>query len=161
METMTKERLVEHIETGHAAFKVLLAEIPPERILQAGVAGEWSVKDIVAHIEAHEHRTIDWVQARLRGEQPAGQPYDTPEEELTEINARIFVANRDRTLPDVLAGLDAAHERTLAFVMSTGERDLVDASRCALRGGEALWFAVAANTFWHYEEHARDIRAWL
>jgi hypothetical protein len=33
--------------------------------------------------------------------------------------------------------------------------------RVKLQGGEALWQAVAANTFEHYQEHGQDILAWL
>jgi hypothetical protein len=36
----------------------------------------------------------------------------------------------------------------------------LNTERLQLQGGEPLWEAIAANTFWHYEEHGEDIRRW-
>ncbi len=158
---MTQSQLLEKIRTGHILFKSLLAELSSEQMIQPGVIGEWSVKDIVAHIVVHEQRMLAWMTERWRGEIPhAPQPYAMPDNELDQLNEQIFRENRDRALLDILNGLDKTHVDILAFVAATDEQDLIDPQRFHLQDGEPLWEAVAANTCDHYAQHGADIRQW-
>ena len=162
IETMTKLRLLDSMQTGHQLFKALIAELNDEQMRLPGVIGVWSVKDILAHIVVHEQRMIDWVTKKLRGENvEAPQPYSMPEEELTLLNEQIYQQNRGRSLENLLSDLDTTYLQSIALVESALESTLLDARRFSLQDGEPLWEAVAANSFWHYEEHGRDIRAWL
>jgi hypothetical protein len=156
---MNQSELLESIETEYKLFKALLAQLPTDQLTLAGVVGQWSVKDIVAHIVVHEQRMIAWVSATLHGESIAGpQPYDMPEEPLAIVNEHIYQENRDRRWDDLISDLDDTYAQSLALVEQAQEVDLIDPQRFRLEGGEPLWEAVAANTFQHYEEHARDIR---
>ena len=159
---MNKSELVEQIQIGHKLFRAMLAELSDEQMLEPGVVGQWSVKDILAHIVAHQQYMIQWIDRRLHGETPQEfQPYDMPEDQLARLNEQIYLENRNGPLAELLAELDRTYVRTLTLVSGPEEADLTDTSRFRLAGGEPLWEAVAANTFWHYEEHGRDIRAWM
>jgi hypothetical protein len=156
---MNQSELLESIQTGYKLFKALLAQVPTDQLALAGVVGQWSVKDIVAHIVVHEQRMIAWVSATLHGESPAGhQPYDMPEEPLAIVNEQIYQENRNRQWDDLMSDLEATHAQSLALVEQAQEADLIAPRHFRLQGGEPLWAAIAANTFEHYEEHARDIR---
>jgi hypothetical protein len=48
----------------------------------------------------------------------------------------------------------------MKVVEDTPEDDF-DPHRFPCRNGEPLWKTVAANTWWHYEEHRQSIRTWL
>jgi hypothetical protein len=159
---MSKAGLLDRIRVGHELFKALLAELGDEQLTQAGVIGEWSVKDILVHIVVHEQRMLQWMAERMFvGTPVAFQPYGMPDPELAEVNERIYQENRDREWVNVLQDWDQAYAHTLAFVEAAAEEDLMGTHRFQLQGGEALGEAVAANTFEHCEEHSRDIRAWL
>jgi hypothetical protein len=159
MTGMSKSKLLEELQNGYGLFKKLLAELDDQQMEQPGVVGKWSVKDTVAHIMVHEQRMIQWVTERLRGEYPAAfQPYDMPAEELDKLNEQIYQENLKRPLEDVLHSLDTTHAEAVRLVETSTEADLLDPDCFHLQGGEPLWEAVAANTFWHYEEHGRDIR---
>ena len=161
-EQMSKSKLIEWIVCGHGVFKAMLAELSPEQMLLSGVIGDWSVKDILMHIVVHEQRMLDWLEERLRGSMPeTPQPYDMQEDELAVLNRQIHLENMDNPLDDALYELDRLNERALGAVIRAAEADLIDSSRFCLKNGEPLWEAVAANTYEHYEEHSRDIRAWL
>jgi hypothetical protein len=161
-EQMSKSKLLELIQDGHRLFKAMLAELSEEQMTESGVVGEWSVKDILAHIVVHEQRMTHWLEERLCGVVPEmPQPYGMPEDDLAEVNEQIYLENRDKPLPEVLSDLDESCVQALAVVGAALEEDLIDSNRFRLQGGEPLWEAVAANTFWHYEEHSRDIRTWL
>ena len=159
---MNKSELVEQIQVGHRLLKAMLAELSDEQMLEPGVVGKWSVKDILAHIVTHKQYMIQWIDRQLRGETPQEfQPYDMPEDQLARLNEQIYLENRDRPLAGLLAELDQSYVRAVMLVFGAQEADLTDTNRFKLAGGEPLWEAVAANTFWHYEEHGRDIRAWM
>lgn len=159
---MSKSTLTDWIAGGHRSFKGMLAELSPEQMLQPGVIGDWSVKDILMHIVVHEQRMLDWLEERLCGSMPEmPQPYDMQEEELALLNRQIHLENVDTPLDDALHQLDRLNEQALGAVMRAAEADLIDTTRFRLKNGEPLWQAVAANTYEHYEEHSRDIRAWL
>jgi hypothetical protein len=157
-----KAMLVDSIQSEYSGFKELLSGLAPEDFLHPGVNGDWTVKDVLAHIQVHEERMIAWISKRIGGSLPSEfQPYDMPEDALAVVNERIYQENRARELDEVEAAFAQAHRAALALVDAAAEADLFDAARYHLNGGEALWAAVAANTYEHYEEHGRDIRAWL
>ena len=51
---MTKTRLLDRLRTERAQWEALLTDIDEARMTQPGVEGEWSVKDIVAHVTFYE-----------------------------------------------------------------------------------------------------------
>ncbi len=154
----TRSALLDAIQTGRRRFLERISEFTPEDLVAPGAVGKWSVKDLLAHILIHEQRMLLWVGTTLRGGTPADpQPYSMPEEDLNRLNEEIYLANRDRPLLEILRELDSAHARSLALVAAASETDLFDPKRFHLQEGEALWEAVAANTYQHEEEHTRDL----
>jgi len=159
---MTKAELLEKIKTGNDQFVHLLSTLSADQIIQSGVVGNWSVKDIVAHIAVHEQRMLEWMDEKIRGGNPAAfQPYAMPDVELAMVNEGIYQANRGRVWLDVLQDLENVQTRTLSFINTAQKEDLMTTQRFQLLEGEPLWMAVAANTYDHREEHGRDIRAWM
>ena len=68
---------------------------------EPGVAGEWSVKDIVAHLNSFERWYADRLHEALRGEVYTPTEFDWLP--FDERNERVFQQNRHRPLADVLA----------------------------------------------------------
>ena len=64
---MNKTRLLETLRSKRAAWDAVLAEIPAAQMAEPGVAGEWSVKDIIAHVTYHERWFADRLHESLRG----------------------------------------------------------------------------------------------
>ena len=158
---MSKPRLLEAIQNGYDLFKELLSEFDEEQMNQPGAIGKWSIKDTLAHIAVHEQRMIWWMRERLQGKHPAlTQPYAMPDDELDKLNECIYQENLSRRLREVMLDLEAAHVEALKLVEESAEENIFDAGCLQLQGGEPLWEAIAANTFWHYEDHGQDIRKW-
>src|SRR5215469_18942768 len=102
---ISKKQLLAEMQSEQAAWLALLDEIGEENMTQPEVAGGWSIKDIVAHITGWRRRTVLRFRAAL---DPTVDitPYWPAEldedDEVDEINAWIYKANRDRPLADVL-----------------------------------------------------------
>ncbi len=157
---MSKPSLLEKIQNGYRLFKELFAELDVQQMDQPCAIGKWSVKDTLAHIVVHERWMIQWITIRLEGGHPSLQPYAMPDEDLDQLNEQIYQENLSVSLDEVMRDLEITHARALKVVETSAEEDILDSNRFQLQGGEPLWYAIAANTFEHYEEHARDIRAW-
>ncbi len=107
---MTGARLASILQAERTRWNTLLAEVGLERIGVPGVEGEWSVKEVVAHLTWYEQSIVEGAQQVLRmgtftRRRPAGVGLD-------EMNAQIAAASRARPASDVLAeagGLPAGH----------------------------------------------------
>ena len=66
----TKTELLERIDAERAGWETLLSEVGEARMEQPGAAGDWTFKDVVAHLNGWRKRTVDRLQAASRGEAP-------------------------------------------------------------------------------------------
>lgn len=150
-DVVTKAGLLGRIRAARAEWEALLAMIAPERLTEPGVSGDWSVKDIVAHVGFWERSVLDGLRTGNRGLQG----------EVDEINERVFRANRHRPLDEVLAEEREICRQLLEAIEPLPEDALAAPDRFPWTGGRPVWVLIAGNTYWHYPEHAESIRAWL
>ena len=153
----TRDELVAQIRAERAGWHALLAAVGQERMEQPGPMGDWTFKDLVAHLTGWRERTIRRLEAGPGREPPPPWPSHLTVDD--EINAWIYERQRDRPLPEVLAEADASFERLAAAVAALPEEELTTPGRFAWMEGKPL---VAGDFFGHlHEEHEPAIRAWL
>ncbi len=159
-DTTTKQKLLDGLDTERANWEALLRQVGPDRMELRGVNGEWSIKDIVAHVSAWEKRTLVWLQAIRVGSwpQPPEWPVNLDED---EINAWIFRANRGRQLPDVLNEWREVFEQLVRALEFVTEQDLTAVGRFEWLAGNSLAASISGNSFEHCQIHGAAIRAWL
>jgi hypothetical protein len=155
----SKAQLLDDLRNEQDGFEALLDEIGEQSMAQPGVAGDWSIKDVVAHLTSWRRRTVARFQAALRHEpEPATDwpPYLPTDD---EINVWIYAANRDKSVADVRRESRETFEQLLETLASFPEADLHDSARFPWLDGET-WNGAAF--FGHYhDEHEQDMRAWL
>ncbi len=155
-----KQELLDTLRTEHAEWDALLNQVGANRMELRGVNGDWSVKDIVAHVTAWERRPVAWLDAIRAGTWP--QP---PEWALNlsedEINAWIFALNRGRLLQDVLAESREVFKQLMRALENVSESDLTALNRFEWLGGNSLLTSIASDSYEHYLGHGQTIRAWL
>lgn len=132
---------VERVETSWAGLMAAIEGIADERMSEPGVAGDWSVKDVLAHVAYWEGRAIGSVERALTGE---------PEPSISDasvetINHGVRAERADWTVEQTLGELHGTHERFMAAL-----RQHPDIDPDVIEG----------DTFEHYDEHAADIRVW-
>lgn len=79
-----KARLLVRVQAEYAGWEVRLSEIGEAQMTETGVAGEWSIKDIVAHLTPFAVSHQGCLQAALL-QQP---PLAPPSERLTRLTAQ-------------------------------------------------------------------------
>jgi hypothetical protein len=160
--SLNKKQLLAEMQSEQAAWLALLDEIGEENMTQPEVAGGWSIKDIVAHITGWRRRTVLRFRAALDPtvDMTPYWPAELDEDdEVDEINAWIYKANRDRPLADVLNDSREVFQQLVAEVSALSDEQLNDPQRFPWLEGERL---TGAFIFGHFhEEHEPDMRAWL
>lgn len=151
----TTELLLRRMRTAHAALEDALGRAGTARWQRPGVSGDWSIKDVLAHLAFWEERTR-W---RL-SLPPEAQPASISEAEMRRLNARARDEGRERSAAEALTGHRRAYEALLRAVAALDDAPLNDRERLQ-RDGAPVWQHIADNTYNHYDEHAAEIRAWL
>lgn len=160
-EEMSKQKILELILEEREALETVLARMSQDQMLRPGVTGDWSTKDIIAHLAVWEGKTVQWLEESLRGETPDRPAPGESWDDIDGENEQFYAENRDRTLAEVLATFQDGQQRALEMVESMSEEDLLDPHRFEWRKGDPMWHLVAANTWEHYREHRETIENWL
>jgi hypothetical protein len=164
--TTSKAAWLERIEQERQIWERLLAEVGEARITEPGAAGDWSFKDVVAHLNGWRVLTLARLEAARDGREPERPPWpahlDADDEgDVDEINGWIYRASQDRSLQDVLAEYSQSFNRMAAAVGGLSDQELTEPGRYPWLGGHPLE-AVLDGTFGHFhEEHEPGLRAWL
>jgi len=156
---MTGPRLAEILRTERAQWNTLLAQVAPEQMETAGAVGDWSVKQLVAHLTWYEGAIVEGAESALatgtfKRRRPEGVSMD-------DMNARIASESQNRPPSEVLAEADSVFERLLTLIEVVPEPLLNDPRVLGLPQDMVPWMGVANNSYAHYREHEPDLRAWL
>jgi hypothetical protein len=143
---ISKALAIEKLQTERRRLEQNLAKLSQADMIQPGVVGEWSVKDILAHLAEWEQLFLDWYAADQRGEtpHPPAPGLTWKPKDLDILNRQIFEKHRGRSLPDVLAEFHNTHERFMTTVQAIPEKDVITKARFAWIGKSALYHWLTA-----------------
>ena len=154
---VTRTSFLETLRSTRSEWDDMLAEIPRELMEEQGVEGEWSIKDIMAHVAWHERQIVEMLRTRSMAD-------SSPLWELTvdERNAAIYQENRERSLDDVISESGRVFRQLLREVEALSDVELNDPGQYSEMPAEWLpWKIIAENSFEHYPDHAECIQDWL
>ncbi|HET9111591.1 MAG TPA: DinB family protein [Ktedonobacterales bacterium] len=147
-----KAEILDQIRATHRPLDAALNQLDPDRMCEPGVNGEWSVKDMLAHITWWEQHLL----RRLRtGRDDLDDLYveGVDDRSVTDrANADVFVANRDRPLAEVRADFDASYREVLAVIEAMADDVLAT---------DDVYEGISWDTFRHYPAHTTMLTTWL
>lgn len=162
---MQKSELLDWLQQKQGAWEALLDQVGPARLDQPGVNGDWSMKDIVAHLTGWNRWLVARLEAAGRGEPapPPPWPARLGLEDEDAINAWIYESSRARTVDDVLAESRQVFQGLLAAIASLPDDVRIETVEPAYY---LLWVNgerfLAGEFFDHFQDdHEPDVRAWL
>jgi len=163
-ELMDKAQLLDEMKRGYTALETVLAPLDQQQMTTPGITGDWSIKDILAHLAVWQNYLVIRLQAAARNEVPAIQGILSDEGEVSAIdrlNAGFYEENKSRPLDDVMADLRKTYRQIVEMTKALSDEDLTEPQRFAWMKGNALWELVAGDTYEHYQEHLQSIQEWL
>ena len=160
---MNKSELLTWLHDQNRQWEALLAEIGPDRLETPGVNGEWSMKDLIAHLAGWQPRLTNRILAAQRGEPVPRPPWPADIEKEDDVNDWIYQTHHNRPLNDVLEFARREIRDLIAAV-----ENLPDDVRIETREGRfhLVWigdqrFPVGEFFDHFHDDHEPDVRAWL
>jgi hypothetical protein len=153
---MTRDELLKLILDAKINWEATSSLLSREEQDGTVVAGEWTVKDIYAHLLWHEREMVNWLRAgRFEGSPLWNLPFQ-------ERNRMIWEESRERPAPDVRQESRDVHEALVKTIETLTDEQLNDPALWPGMPTEwTPWDVLAGNTYRHYHDHAEDLKAYL
>jgi len=149
-----RREMIRRVERSRAATLVLLKRLPTEEILGPRTQGDWSIKDVLAHIAAWEEEGTRRLRLIARGQAPRMVFYETMAD-ADRFNARAVAETQSTSVAGVLRRLARARQRLVLALRRLPPRSLNDSSH---ELPVVTWLREFAWT--HERAHRREIREW-
>ncbi|RPJ27220.1 MAG: DfsB family protein [Chloroflexi bacterium] len=146
----TKKQLLETIETEQKALEELLAGLSPAQMTQPGVVGEWSVKDVLAHLLEWQHMVLSWHSAGLLGKVPVIPAEGFNWAQIPQLNQQIYEKYCKQPLTDIQKEFKSSHQKMLRTIQNLSEEDLFKRGRYAWTKNNTLGTYFISSTSSHY-----------
>ena len=143
---VSRERLLNLLEQSWKALRDSYEGMPDRALLEPGVVGHWSVRDVLSHITTWEEEFLKVLPLILEGK-PLPR-YGS----INSFNAREQERKQNLSLEQVTQQLAAIHEHLTSVLTSLPETSDVVERRLRRR--------LRLDSYRHYGEHAAQIAAW-
>jgi hypothetical protein len=153
---MIKADLLAAMQAGRDDWDNLISRIDKKRMTEPGVEGEWSVKDLIAHISTYE----GWMAQLLNAGGP-NIPHVTDSMTQDQTNTWVFEQNRHRSTDDVLAGSHESFRQLVQAVLVLSPRDLASPTKFEWARGKPAYRLIPYESHEHYRHHVQSIAGWL
>ena len=147
---MTRHQLLTRIDEAWKRLQASFAGLTPLELMEPGVTGAWSIRDILAHVTTWEEEALRYLPLIAAGGTPPR--YSTIYGGIDAFNARMTEAKRDLALPAVLHQMDDTHRRIVELVRTAHDTQITSETRFRHR--------LRLDTYSHYPGHAEAIRRW-
>jgi hypothetical protein len=147
---MDRQQLLKRLEKNWREFQESYSGLSDTRLLEPGVTGAWSVRDILAHVTTWEKEALKHLPLILEGETPPR--YSVAYGGIDAFNARTTEQKKGLSLREVLRQLEETHHRLIRFLENVPEEQFHSETRFRRR--------VRLDAYGHYPKHARAIRKW-
>ena len=156
-----KTDLLAAIDQERGALETFLETLTPEQMVATGVVGEWSVKDVLAHLIEWEQMLLGWYRAGLQGEIPALPAPGYKWNQTPQLNQMIFEKHRHRRLSEVMEQFHASHQEILTVIRALSNEELFTVGRYVWTQGNTLGAYFVSATSSHYLWARKEIRKGL
>jgi hypothetical protein len=136
------------LEKTWSIFKESYAGLSDLQLTEPGVTGEWSVRDIVAHMTTWEQEALTHLPTILKGDKPPR--YSITHGGINAFNRTMTEQKSGLTLAEVRRQAEDTYRRLLSFIESVPE-DL-------FRSKTPFRHRLRLDTYSHYPKHADAIR---
>jgi hypothetical protein len=147
---MDRQQLLKQLDKAWAGFKESYAGLSESRLTEPGVTGNWSVKDILAHVTTWEEEALKYLPLIIKGDRPPR--YSVEYGGIDAFNAQMTEQKRGLSLSAILRQLDETHRRLIDYLQSVPEEQFTRETRFRRR--------LRLDTYSHYPKHAKAICEW-
>jgi hypothetical protein len=155
---MNQDEILDALEDVRERFFEAIEGLPTGALHEPGVVGEWSIKDVMAHICMWEAELVKFLWQTAQGEKPSTLHF-------TDID--VDVVNKEwqeqveaRSLEQILGDFRSVRDQTERRLGTFSDTDLNDPQRFSWLGGKPLWEWIENDSYGHEAEHIEQIVNW-
>jgi hypothetical protein len=149
----TKDELLSEFDREWAKIERTCASMGEAQMCAPGLQGEWSMKDILAHISAWEKFFLDRMGYVMTGHHPQYPSMQT-EEDVRRFNAQVYEENKDRPLTSVVIEFRSLYQGVLTVIQALNDEQLSQPYTYDFAADHiTLLDLIRANTTEHYRQH--------
>jgi hypothetical protein len=145
-----RQRLLKRLDTAWHGFAESYAGLSEAQLMEPGVTGAWSVRDIVAHVTTWEEEALKHLPAILEGRRPPR--YSVTYGGIDAFNALMTTKKAGLSLSEVFRQQSETHRRVIEAIERAPEVELARETRFRRR--------LRLDTYGHYPKHGQSIRRW-
>ena len=146
---MKRERLFSVLEREWTGLMESFSGLSDSVLVEPGVVGEWSVRDLLGHIATWEEEAMAALSVILEG-RPL--PRYASSGGIDAFNARDQDRKRGITIAELRQDLESTHQRFMAYLASVPETAYAQEGRFLKR--------LRQDTYGHYREHNGQVVRW-
>ncbi|MGH7605354.1 MAG: DUF305 domain-containing protein [Gemmatimonadaceae bacterium] len=147
---MKREQVLTKLDSAWRDFEDSYDGLADEQLLVSGVTGQWSVRDIIAHVTWWEEEALKHLPLIRTGGRPPR--YSVKYGGINAFNALMTEERGSLSLGEVRQQHDEVHKRLVEYVRQSPADLFVHETRFRRR--------LRLDTYGHYPVHARAIRKW-
>ena len=147
---LKKYQVLNNLDKAWQQLKESYNGLTESQMTQQGVSGEWSVKDILAHVTTWEEEALKSLPLIMQG---CRLPrYKELYGGLDAFNALMTEKKRSLSLSDILKQFKATHQQLIVYTNAAPEEMFSTETRFRRR--------LRLDTYSHYPVHTKSIMAW-
>ena len=141
---MDRTKFLSQLDKDWQVFEKSYAGLPEAEMAKPGVAGEWSVRDLIGHVATWDAEGAKAASLMVKRKRPPKYADSYNDDQV--------VAKRSLSLKALIKDAKDSHRAVESLIQAAPERYFAreTAVRRLLRG----------ETYKHYAEHAASIQAW-
>lgn len=143
---MDRRQLLRRLERQWHDLNQSYAGLSEAAMTEGGAVGDWSLKDVLAHVTTWEEETLKALPLLMESKRPPRYGG------VNRFNAEQTARSRGLTLAQVLRQFAETHQRLLAFLQTVPESHFTVETRFRHR--------LRLDTYGHYPEHSASILVW-
>lgn len=147
---MKREQLLARLDAAWLDFETSYAGLADETLLIPGVTGEWSIRDIIAHVTWWEEEALKSLPViRSGGRWPR---YSVTYGGIDAFNATMTQRRQHLSLAEVKRQHEEVHAQLVSYIREAPDELIRAETRFRRR--------IRFDAYGHYPVHAAAIRAW-
>ncbi len=148
----TQTEILDRLHGEYQRFQARLHCLTDEQMTRPHTIRAWSVKDLLAHLIAHEQRALQELRMALGGERLV-----IDHTAVDVFNDGAVIASRPYAIEEVRRAWKRSFEEVIAVVDGLPERSFDRSHPITVVLDDSIDGALANNTYDHYREHLADL----
>jgi len=148
--TVDRGQLLGRLDKAWRDFQEAYAGLTETQLVEPGVSGDWSVRDILAHVTSWEQEALKHLPTLLEGGKPPR--YSVTHGGIHAFNRTMTEQKSRLTLAEVRKELGETHQRLITLIESVPQE--------RFRTETPFRHRLRLDSYSHYPKHADAIRRW-